>query len=71
MITRREYKEARRFIRDNGFSVLHWLSPRQMIVFSHLRIIQNTEDNLAERARVVAWCKRENISYNFNHLAKF
>jgi len=71
MITRREYKEARRFIRDNGFSVLHWLSPRQMIVFSHLRIIQNTQDNLAERASVVAWCKRENISYNFNHLAKF
>jgi hypothetical protein len=71
MITRREYKEARRFIRDNGFSVLHWLSPRQMIVFSHLRIIQNTQDNLAERESVVAWCKRENIPYNFHHLAKF
>ncbi len=34
MITRQEYKEARRFIRDNGFSVIHWLSPRQMVVFS-------------------------------------
>jgi hypothetical protein len=69
MITRQEYKEARRFIRDNGFSVIHWLSPRQMVVFSHLRIIQNEQDSLKERADVVAWCKREGISYNFRHLA--
>jgi len=44
MITRQEYKEARRFIR--------------------------AQDSLKERADVVAWCKREGISYNFHHLAR-
>jgi hypothetical protein len=70
MITRQEYKAARRFIRDNGYSVLHWLSPRQVIVFAHLQIIQGEQDSLKERADIVAWCKREGISYNFHHLAR-
>jgi len=70
MITRQEYKAARRFIRDNGYSVLHWLSPREEIVFSALRDIQNEQDSLKERADIVAWCKREGISYNFHHLAR-
>ncbi len=69
MITRQQYKAARRFIRDNGYAVLHWLEPRQEIVFSALRVIANETDNLKERADIVAWCKREGISYNFRHLA--
>lgn len=69
MITRQEYKAGRRFLRDNGFSVIHWLSPQQIFVFSELRVIQNSQDSLKERADVVAWCKREGISYNFRHLA--
>jgi hypothetical protein len=69
MITRQEYKAGRRFIRDNGFAVIHWLSPRQISVFSDLRFIANEQDKLKERADVIAWCKREGISYNFRHLA--
>jgi hypothetical protein len=69
MITRQEYKAARRFIRDNGYLVIHWLEPKQEIVFSALRVIANEQDSLKERADIVAWCKREGISYNFRHLA--
>jgi hypothetical protein len=71
MITRKEYKAARRFIRDNGYAVIHWLSPSEQITFGHLRIIQNEKDKLAERQSIIAWCKRESISYNFRHLANY
>ena len=69
MITRQQYKAARRFIRDNGYALLHWLSPSEQIVFDHLRVIKNSSDSLAERQSIIAWCKRESISYNFRHLA--
>jgi len=34
-----------------------------------MRDLQAGKDKLAERASIVAYCRRENTDYNFRHLA--
>lgn len=69
-MTRTEYNQARRLIRDNGRYALNWLNGQSRLDWDHLLFnIQDSKDLLAERADIVAWCKRENVPYNFRHLA--
>lgn len=69
-MTRNEYKTARRLIRDNGRYALNWIKEQARIELDHLLFnIQDSKDWLAERADIVAYCQRENISYNFRNLA--
>ena len=67
-MTRQEYRECRKLIKDNGRYALRWLTPEQFNIFDSLIFIQNATDPLAERESIVRWCKRDNVPYNFRHL---
>lgn len=63
-MTRTEYRKARRLIRDNGRYALRWLTEAVSAQMDQLLTIKNTADRLAERAEIVAYCKREGIQCN-------
>ena len=62
-ITRTEYRNARRLIRDNGRYALRWMESKTAAVMDVLLWGQQ-KDRLAERADIVAYCKREGIECN-------
>jgi tRNA-dihydrouridine synthase len=62
-ITRTEYRKARRLIRDNGRYALRWMTEKTAAVMDVLLWGQQI-DQLAERADIVAYCKREGIECN-------
>lgn len=69
-MTRTEYKQTRRLIRDNGRYALNWIKGQLREDWDHLLFnIQDSKDLLAERADIVAWCNRGGVAYNFRHLA--
>jgi len=64
-MTKTEYRQARRLIRDNGRSAYAWIA--QMFgwaVADALRDLADAQDWMAERADIVAWCKRDGIAVN-------
>ena len=69
-MTRNEYQAARRLIRDNGRYALNWIKGQAREELDHLLFgIQDSKDLLAERADIIAYCKRDGVPYNFRHLA--
>lgn len=68
-MNRKEYNNARRMIRDNGRYALKWFIPTVQADMRHLFDIQDCTDQLAERADIIAYCKREGFVCNFRHLA--
>lgn len=58
-MTKAQYRQARRLIRDNGRYALNWLDGATRAAFDHLLFNQDSTDWLAERADIVGWCKRE------------
>ena len=71
-MTKSEYKAARRLIRDNGRYALRYLDDSIREEFDHLLFnIQDSTDYLLERQDIVTHCRRENIYFNFRHLALF
>ncbi|MBV8248478.1 MAG: hypothetical protein JO200_08495 [Comamonas sp.] len=67
-MTRTEYHQARRLIRDNGRYALRWLPQAVRAEMDHLLFnIQDGKDRLAERADIVAYCRREGIACNVHH----
>jgi len=64
-MTKEEYKKARCLIRENGNYALRWLSDEHRNI---MEALQAGKDKLAERASIVAWCKREDKSYSFYNL---
>jgi len=66
---RTDYIKARRLIRDNGRYALRWLDKFIREAFDKLLTIQDSKDRLAERADIVAYCKRESIDCNVRHTA--
>lgn len=62
-MNRTEYRAARRLIRDNGRYALRWLSAEAFAVMDVL-VWGQQKDRLAERADIVAYCKREGIECN-------
>lgn len=63
-ISKKEYRAARRLLRDNGRYALRWLSDSARAVFEEL---DAGTDWLANRASIVAWCRREGIACNVRH----
>ncbi len=59
-MTKTEYRQARRLIRDNGRAAYNWLGA----VGEALRDLADAQDWLAERADIVAWCKRDGVAVN-------
>jgi len=63
-MTRTEYRKARRLIRDNGRYALRWMTAEAFAVMDALQTEQDSTDRLAERAAIVAYCRREGIACN-------
>jgi len=69
-VTRTEYKQTRRLIRDNGRYALRWIQGQARIEWDVLLFnIQDSKDPLSERQSIVAYCKREGVAYTFHHLS--
>ena len=62
-ISKQEYRQARRLLRDNGKGAIRWMSPKQAEVMDVLTFGQG-KDRLAERAEIVAYCKRDGLYCN-------
>lgn len=63
-MNRKEYRAARKMLRANGRYALRWMTESERAVFEQLEV---GKDHLAERADIVAWCKREGIVCNVRH----
>lgn len=69
-MTRTEYRQHRRLLRDNGRYALNWIKGAAREQLDHLLFnIQDSKDRLAERADIVAYCKREGIACTPRHTA--
>lgn len=68
-MTRTEYRQARRLIRDNGRYALRWMTEAVSARMDQLLTIKDATDRLAERAEIVAYCKREGIACNVRQTA--
>lgn len=55
-----QYRAARRLIRDNGAFAYKWLGAAG----EQLRDLANAQDWLAERADIVAYCRRDCLQCN-------
>lgn len=67
-MTKTEYRKVRKLIRENGRYALRWLTDEAKATMDHLLFnIQDSTDRLAERASIVAYCKREGIYCNVRH----
>lgn len=64
-MTKDQYRQARRLIRDNGRCAYAWIA--QMFGWGAadaLRDLADAQDWLAERADLVAWARREGFAIN-------
>lgn len=66
-MTRTEYRNARRLIRDNGRYALRWMNRATFEAMDALLTIADSKDRLAERADILAYCAREGIACNVRH----
>jgi hypothetical protein len=63
-MTRTEYRKARRLVRDNGRYALRWMPEGTRDEMDLLLTIKDSKDRLAERAEIVAYCRRAGIACN-------
>jgi hypothetical protein len=68
-MTRKQYREARALIRANGRYALRWLDADARPVFDRL-LFGYPKDWLAERAAIVAWCRRTGTTCNVRQTAR-
>ena len=66
IMNKQQYRVVRRTIRDNGRYVYKYFGD----LGDKLRDLADSQDYLAERADIVAYCKREQIQVNFRHLMR-
>ena len=62
-LTKEEYLEARRVLRNNGSYGLRFLVPNTARVMR--KLAEQATDKLAERASLVTYCNRNNLPYTF------
>ena len=63
-MNKRQYNEARHLIRDNGRYALRWMKGETLKVMERLVNEKNATDWLAERADIVAYCRRQGLTCN-------
>ena len=61
-MNRTTYRAARRLIRDNGRAALAWMGEAARAEMARLMDMQHTEDWLAVRADILAYCKRQGLN---------
>ena len=62
-MNRTQYRQARRMCRDNGRHALRWM-PAQHAEIMDAVMFDYQKDWLAERADIVAYCRREGLNGN-------
>ena len=62
-MTRTQYRQARRMIRENGRYALNWL-PKDHAEIMETVFFEHHVDDLAERADIVGYCRREGLNCN-------
>lgn len=62
-MTRQQYRQARRLIRDNGKSAIRWL-PADVAEKMDVLVFGQMDDYLATRADILAMCKRHGLTCN-------
>jgi hypothetical protein len=65
-LTKEEYIEARRVIRNNGSYGLRFLLPNTARVMR--KLAEQANDKLAERAGLVSYCNVNNLNFTFNQV---
>lgn len=65
-MNKKEYRKARRLYRDNGRYALRWMNESTRATFEQL---EAGNDHLAERASIIAYCKRVGAECNVRHTA--
>lgn len=60
MLTRTQYNEARKQLRENGISATRSMAQAARSVIE--RLYMQREDRLAERANIVAYCKSVGVT---------
>lgn len=66
-MTKTQYKQARRLLRDNGCHALNWLPHEQAMEMDMVLDQINAADHLADRAEIIDWCQREGLPCNVRH----
>lgn len=67
-MTRTQYRNARRLVRDNGHAAYAWIAKSYGQAFADkLLDLQVERDWLQERANIVAWCKAEGATCTVRH----
>lgn len=69
-LTRTQYKKARRQIRSNGRYALRWMDTATRATMELVIDAGNEHDYLAERAEIIAYCKREGRPCNVRHTGR-
>lgn len=70
-MNRTDYRTARRWIRDNGRMAYRWIAERYgWDNADRLRDLADSQDWLAERADIVAYCRREGLACNVRHTGR-
>jgi hypothetical protein len=65
-LTKEEYIEARRVIRNNGNYGIRFLQPNAIRVMR--KLAEQATDKLAERAGLVHYCRSSNLHFTFNQI---
>lgn len=69
MITRIQYKAARQLVRENGKAALRWMTPEARECMEQVIAMGEATDQLAERAGIIDYCKREGWDCSPRHTA--
>lgn len=66
-MNRTQYRAARKLVRQNGAYAMRWLDASAQRAVDWL--VYPKIDHLAERADIVAYCKREGVTCNVRQTA--
>ena len=69
VISKIQYKAARKLLRENGKSALRWMTPEVREAMEQVIAMGEATDQLTERAGVIDYCKREDWACTPRHTA--
>lgn len=68
-VTQIQFKAARKLVRENGKAALRWMTPAVREAMEQVIAMGEATDQLAERAGIIDYCKREGWDCNPRHTA--
>lgn len=68
-MTKTQYRQARRLVRDNGRCALNWMDGPTRLAMDTLQDSKDSKDRLAERADIVNYFKKLGVVTNVRQTA--